>query len=271
MKEGVKRLTLAYLVFMLLFMLSGALDGAISDIVYVLSFVAPVLLVILTDKSGRARSIAPMLKPTRQGVITVALTLAPSVILIALVSILTSYIIFVSTGKTDSVEIGDSFLMAVLSFALVPAVTEELLFRYLPLAVLGERNKRVTVILSSLIFALAHFSPFQLVYAFIAGVVFMSVDIVTDSIFPSLILHFINNLLSVIYIMCWHTPGGKIGLIVTVSLLLCLSIAVFVKVKGKLKGRIKDVFSASEPYGLDLVPLFFIIPAALLGASVLIG
>ncbi len=256
---------------MLLFMLSGTLDGAVSDILYVMSFIVPVLLIILTDKSGRVRNVSSMLNPTRKGCITVALTLAPSVILIALVSFLTSYIIFVSTGKTDSVEIGDSFFLAVLSYAFVPAVTEELLFRYLPLTVIGDRNKRVSVILSALIFALAHFSPFQLVYAFAAGVIFMGVDIVADSILPSLVLHFLNNLFSVIYIMYWDTMGGKIGLIVTLSLLLCLSLAVCLKIRKNLKENIREIFSAREPYGLDPTPLLFIIPAALLGASVLIG
>ena len=270
MRANVKRLTADYLIFLLFFMASAALDGVISDVVYVLAFIAPVIYVILSDREENL-DILPLITPKRSVATTLALTLAPSVIVIAGASLLTSYLIFEATGKTDSVNVGDSFASAAISFAIVPALTEELLFRYLPMRLLGERNKRVTVILSSICFALAHFSPFQLFYAFIAGVIFMAVDLATDSLLPSLIIHLINNLLSLIWIMYGHLNIGKIGLFVTVCLLLALSIATFFITCKGIKEKIKYVFSADEAYGFNVTPLAFIIPAAFLGASVFLG
>ena len=60
-------------------------------------------------------------------------------------------------------------------------------------------SKRHTVIYSSLFFALIHCSFSQMPYAFIAGVIFMLVDVAFDSVWPSIILHFVNNSLSIVW------------------------------------------------------------------------
>ena len=270
MKQKVKYLTLAYLIFLLLFALSSSLEGVASDLIYILAFVSPVIFVFLVDRSTDAEEEKKLFRLTGESGDMVALTLGPSVVLVAALSFLTSYLIFITAGKTDSVNLGDSLVTAIVSYALVPCVIEELLFRYLPMRLLCRHNRRVAVILSSVFFALAPFSPFRLFYAFVAGVIFMSVDIAAGSIWPSVILHFTNTLLSVLWIMYGNTSGGKIALFVIICLLLCLSTVVFVLRRKDLKSKILYVFSSGEAYGLDPTPLMFIIPAAVLGASALL-
>ena len=64
---------------------------------------------------------------------------------------------------------------------------------------MSQYSPRITVILSSLFFALVHGDLFKLPYAFAAGAVFMIIDMATNSIVPSLLVHFLNNLLAVTF------------------------------------------------------------------------
>ena len=86
-----------------------------------------------------------------------------------------------------------------IAHAVVPALFEEALFRYIPMKLLLPYSKRWCVFYSALCFALIHCSFTQMPYAFAAGVIFMLVDVALDSIWPSVILHFVNNAVSVIF------------------------------------------------------------------------
>ena len=88
------------------------------------------------------------------------------------------------------------FLLSVLFFAVVPAVVEELLFRGLIFNGLKNSfNIKVAVILSSIIFALIHFSVFQTVYQLILGVVLSLTLLFTNSLLLTMLMHFLNNFL----------------------------------------------------------------------------
>jgi membrane protease YdiL (CAAX protease family) len=89
--------------------------------------------------------------------------------------------------------------------ALIPAFLEELLFRYLPILLFAPHGKWRAVVLSSVLFALAHASVYQMPYALIAGVIFITADLIFDSIIPSLAFHLLNNAVSVIWMFYINT------------------------------------------------------------------
>lgn len=194
MKKKTSTLAMNYTLFLILLLSSGFFGGIMSQVIYYSAFILPFAIVMLFSKKEESFD---YIRLSREGIKTTLPIIAPTVSLIMLVSFLTSLLIGSITGKTNSVDVGDSFVFAILNYALAPAVLEEMLFRYLPLRLLGSYSKRWTVLLSAFFFAFVHHNFFSIPYAFIAGVIFMTVDIATNSIIPSAIIHFVNNALSV--------------------------------------------------------------------------
>lgn len=90
------------------------------------------------------------------------------------------------------------YISIVISIALVPAFCEEFLFRGF---VQSSFEKRLSItwaiVVTSLIFAIFHFNPFALFPLFALGAYFSYVVYLTDSIFNSVILHFLNNFFTI--------------------------------------------------------------------------
>ena len=85
------------------------------------------------------------------------------------------------------------FLFCVITFAVLPAIFEELFFRGLMLNLL-KGVKPIYVILSiGLCFALYHCSLAQFLYQFIYGVALTCLAMACGSVIPCIIAHFINN------------------------------------------------------------------------------
>ncbi len=95
----------------------------------------------------------------------------------------------------------DNFLdyaSIVLSVALVPAFCEEFLFRGFVQSSFEKRFSIFwTIVITSLIFAIFHFNPFAFLPLFLLGAYFSYLVYLTDSIFYSVILHFLNNFFTV--------------------------------------------------------------------------
>lgn len=86
-------------------------------------------------------------------------------------------------------------LLTVLGSAVVPAVFEELLYRRLFCAELMLHGGSFAIIISALLFGLAHFSFYTFPYAFICGLVLAFVYLKTGSVKYTVAIHFANNLL----------------------------------------------------------------------------
>lgn len=100
------------------------------------------------------------------------------------------------------------FVMTTITFAVLPAVCEELLFRGLIFNGLKDKfNVSLSVIFSALIFALIHFSIFQTVYQFLIGIVLALLVHFTGSIIFSMLFHFVNNF--TIVLISYITKGGQ--------------------------------------------------------------
>ena len=107
-----------------------------------------------------------------------------------------------------------------------------MLFRYIPLSILKD-NKRAAVLLSSALFALAHANLFQIPYAFAAGLVFAAVCIMTGSILPSILIHFLNNLLS---LAISYGLAGTAFIIIASAITLLSIIAILIMRKAYSEG-----------------------------------
>ncbi len=92
-----------------------------------------------------------------------------------------------------------SAVITVSSSVIVPAVFEELLYRRLICRELTVHGSAFAVIISALLFGLAHFSFYTFPYAFVCGIILGFVYVKTGSVKYTLAIHFANNMLGYIF------------------------------------------------------------------------
>ncbi len=89
---------------------------------------------------------------------------------------------------------GGRIVLALFVIALLPAVAEEALFRGVVLKGLDDSLGSVAaVLLSGLLFSLYHGNPEHTIYQFLVGCIFGLVALRSGSIFPTMLMHFLNN------------------------------------------------------------------------------
>lgn len=94
-------------------------------------------------------------------------------------------------------ELNDSSLFSLLFvIAVQPAVFEELLFRGAALHGYRSLGTKKALLMSALMFAMLHMNLQQALYAFLLGVIFAFMVQRTDSIFASMLPHFLINALN---------------------------------------------------------------------------
>ncbi|MCO5250675.1 MAG: CPBP family intramembrane metalloprotease [Candidatus Kapabacteria bacterium] len=91
-------------------------------------------------------------------------------------------------------------LVVLLAGALTPSICEELFFRGMLLSKTRQYvSIRSSLILTSLLFAAIHFQPVSFIMLFIIGFYLGVTVIITGSIYPAIIIHFINNAITFIW------------------------------------------------------------------------
>ncbi|MBQ4155144.1 MAG: CPBP family intramembrane metalloprotease [Clostridia bacterium] len=88
-------------------------------------------------------------------------------------------------------------LMSVLAVAVAPALLEEFVFRGAILGGLLKYGKAFAIFTSALLFGLMHGNLVQIPFAFLAGLIIGFVVVETGSFWSGVLIHFINNLMSV--------------------------------------------------------------------------
>lgn len=98
-----------------------------------------------------------------------------------------------SSSTVPSAENAGTFIAYVFMSAIIPALCEEFLFRGHVARGFAGKGYLSGLLLSSLLFAVTHGSPVQLVYQFFVGAVACWLYFVTRSLWTSVIAHFISN------------------------------------------------------------------------------
>lgn len=111
-----------------------------------------------------------------------------------------------SIGTTTTVTLDYAYLLKdfVLS-AVLPGFCEEFLHRGILLHA-GKKsgNPRYVLIISSILFGLMHLNINQFFYTAILGLLMGYVALISNSIFPSMIIHFMNNFLSSYFVYGYY-------------------------------------------------------------------
>ena len=263
MTESVKLVTFLDLIFIIMLVISGSLGGIASEIVYYFAFIVPVAVGIYASGSLRykreeERGIADPPDTTldfdKNRLVRLASLIFPAVTLIFLCSLLTSFVLSLVGASSPTVE-EEGIISMLLAHALVPAIFEEALFRYIPIKLLLPYSKRFTVVYSALCFALIHCSLYQIPYAFVAGIIFMLIDVALGSVWPSVILHFINNAASVVSIKYCSDPTASLIFVLALIALSLVSLIFIFRKRKEYKRIFMSSFDGGEKCDLTYAPI----------------
>ena len=240
MRGRITLIVLLDLLFLLLLTASAVIDGVGGRVIYYLAYILPVGIGLLYAKKTGTKSTMRLLPS--EPLSSLAL-FAPTLIAVIGISAATAAIL-TALGKTNVTDVSGNLFAELLRHALVPAVLEELLFRYVPTRLLGDRSPRVALAVSAVMFALIHLNLFQIPYALFAGGVLAFITLSSGSIIPAMLLHFINNTVSVI---CMREPEMLSMPICLALLLLCVpSVIYIVFKKSKYREMIGRAFSGER-------------------------
>ena len=107
-----------------------------------------------------------------------------------------------------------SIILQFIVLALVPAFCEEFLFRGVILSNLMPYGKGLAIIVSSVLFGLMHGNFYQFLYTTAAGLVLGYIYVLTDSIWCSVLMHLINNSLSVLQLAIYGRFADEMATVV---------------------------------------------------------
>lgn len=105
--------------------------------------------------------------------------------------------------------------------ALLPALSEELLCRYLCIAPLGGGRPTGAVWISAILFSVLHTNPVQIPYALFAGLFLGAVAVLTRSVWVPILFHLTNNLVSAVFILLGEGVGRSLfeGVLLSLAVL----------------------------------------------------
>lgn len=106
----------------------------------------------------------------------------------------------------------DSFVTSIaiaIGTAVMPALCEEFGMRCCGLGLLRKHGKAFGVVAVSIVFGLMHANLVQFVFATLVGLILGYVTVKTDSIVPAVLIHLLNNSMSVVSSVVEHFAGIK--------------------------------------------------------------
>ncbi len=142
---------------------------------------------------------------------------------------------------------GAGFFGVLLVVAVLPALCEETIFRGIILDGVKDIGTVAACLLGGLLFSVFHQSPTQTIYQFICGAAFTLLAIRADSIWPAILIHFVNNAVIIFDykfdFLSKVSSGGAIAIYVISAVCLAASLVYLIffdkKTNRKKEGAIK--------------------------------
>ncbi len=229
MTKAIKYLTILDILFIILLSCSGSFSGVLGRLFYYASFALPLFFGIYLarrlkrereEEAGCSEASTRLFKYPQGFVGRFLPLIAPTVAVVFLLAFVTSKLLGL-IGIEDGGVPDTGLVNMLFEHALLPCVSEELVFRLIPMILLLPYGKRSYILISSLYFSLCHLNLVRMPYAFVAGLIFASLNCVFESMYPSLILHFLNNAASVVWIRIY---GDSRSMLIFILALLVLSL-----------------------------------------------
>lgn len=179
----------------------------------------PVLIFIFMHKKRFVNNIRlKMLKPSTTILLVIfTVTITPVMSFINSISLIFSDNVI--GGTVTGIAEKSPMVVGVLAVALLPAVCEEVAYRGLFYSEYSRISPKKAILLSGLMFGMLHMNINQFMYAAAMGMVFALVVEATDSIFSTMLIHFVSNGISVLamYVLSGMESSGEVDTEETIS------------------------------------------------------
>ena len=127
-----------------------------------------------------------------------------------------------SSAGADSAEDVNTYplILSLVVFAVVPAVVEEFVFRGVILGAYSKVDVKAGIVISSLFFALLHFSFGSVMYGFFFGLLFAVIRLSTGNLIYTIIMHCLFNTINVLmsYMRLDEIPAVVVFIVFAVAL-----------------------------------------------------
>ncbi len=131
------------------------------------------------------------------------------------------------------------YVFGVVFIAILPAVSEEFIFRGIIFQSLVGKSKTLAVVFSSVLFMLMHASPLQTMHQFIMGLMLAFVVLKTGNLFYSILIHFFNNFTAITFeyfgaadiVFPWYAVVAGLVLVVVALIYFARKPQVFKKIE----------------------------------------
>lgn len=169
------------------------------------------------------------------------------------------YNTFVPQGDASFTNI----IYIVVAFAILPALTEEFIFRGIVFSEYSSYGAGIAILMSSLMFSMLHFNLQMFLIYFYCGIVSAYVVYVTQSLFAAVLLHLINNMYAIFFeSMLWDVikkPNSMVFFLIVVTvlfgifLLLSLNSAEKILYNNGIKGKKSPPEAQKKEGGIKLL------------------
>lgn len=204
---------------------STNLGSLLIDIpVYVLGLLIPFFITtLLFNKFGSKEDIqSPQRYTTRKPILFVVGTVGVGYLVTMFMNICFSdFVEKFSNGSEIIAETPIEVFLTIFLYAFLPAICEELMFRGLILRKLLPFGKHGAIFISALLFGLVHIDPPRIIFATVFGLLVGYCYEYTGSLVMPMIIHFINNAISVV---ASFVEGNFIGETILSSIIITVAI-----------------------------------------------
>jgi len=140
-------------------------------------------------------------------------------------------------------------LMSIICTAVIPALVEEFAYRGFVAGLLKKHDEMLAVFGSAFLFGMLHGNFAQIPFAFVVGLILAYVRVKTDSMLPSILIHFGNNFYAVIITELDEILPDPISTITDIAIILVLVAVGFVCTNYLVKNH-KDFFKLNKEKSL---------------------
>ncbi|MGN0452709.1 MAG: lysostaphin resistance A-like protein [Ruminococcus sp.] len=181
---------------------------------------------------------------------------------------------YISPVSDSSIEI----LVYFVSTAIVPAFSEEFVFRGVILSSLRKYGDSFAVLASAVLFSIMHGNFVQIPFTFLVGMILGYITVYTDSMLPAIIIHALNNGFSVLCDVM-YSNSASIGIsetlidivfMIVVAAGIALSLFFVMKLSKRDKNFLKDKKYEGELDTQTRFKLFFTSPCVIIAGVFLV-
>ena len=159
---------------------------------HIVTFIFPAIIyLIVTNQS--ARDVLKLNKLYFKDILLIILLAFVCQPIMTFFSLISQFFFENEIGNFVTNIVESPYIVLLLLIAVLPAITEEITIRGIVLSGYEDKNIYLSCIITGLLFGIMHLDPQQFLYATVLGVILALVVRITNSIFASILMHFLIN------------------------------------------------------------------------------